>query len=62
MLVLLDNCQHLVQACAELVQVLLQDCPAVRVLATSREPLGVDGEVVWHVQPLDADTAQRARP
>jgi predicted ATPase/class 3 adenylate cyclase/DNA-binding CsgD family transcriptional regulator len=52
LLLLLDNCEHLVQACAEFVNVLLEHCPALRILATSREVLGVPGEVVWPVPPL----------
>jgi predicted ATPase/DNA-binding NarL/FixJ family response regulator/Tfp pilus assembly protein PilF len=52
MLLILDTCDHLVQACAELVQRLLAGCPGVRVIATSREPLRVRGEVIWRVPPL----------
>ncbi|MFE6712793.1 BTAD domain-containing putative transcriptional regulator [Streptomyces sp. NPDC057695] len=59
MLLVLDNCEHLVAAAAELVHVLLGRCPGVRVLATSREPLGVPGEVVRPLGPLPADTALR---
>ena len=51
-LLILDNCEHLVAACAELVDRLLRACPALRVLATSREPLGVPGETIWPVPPL----------
>ena len=46
-LVLLDNCEHLVDACAALVDHVLGACPGVRVLATSREALRVPGEHVW---------------
>jgi len=49
MLIVPDDCEHLVEACARLVDVLLGSCPGVRVLATSREPLNVAGEVVWRV-------------
>jgi predicted ATPase/DNA-binding SARP family transcriptional activator len=52
LLVVLDNCEHLVGACAGLAQRLLEAGPAVRVLATSRELLGVPGEAVWPVPPL----------
>jgi predicted ATPase/DNA-binding SARP family transcriptional activator len=52
LLLVLDNCEHLVEACAGLARRLLQAGPAVRVLATSREVLGVPGEVVWPVPPL----------
>ena len=49
---MLDNCEHLLDACAGLVGALLEACPHLRVLATSREPLGVAGEQVWRVPPL----------
>jgi predicted ATPase/DNA-binding CsgD family transcriptional regulator/transcriptional regulator with XRE-family HTH domain len=52
MLLVLDNCEHLVDACAELVDYLLRKCADLRVLATSREPLGVTGEVVWPLHSL----------
>src|SRR5271154_4467920 len=51
-LVVLDNCEHLPQAAAALAGDLLTACPALQVLATSREPLGVEGERTWHVPPL----------
>jgi non-specific serine/threonine protein kinase len=51
-LLLLDNCEHVVEACARLVAAVLQRCPEVRLLATSREPLGVPGEAAWRVPPL----------
>jgi len=53
LLLVLDNCEHLLDACAELAGVLLADCPGLRVLATSREPLGVPGEVSYPVPPLE---------
>ena len=52
LLLVLDNCEHLVGACAELCSTLLVGCAGVQVLATSREPLGVEGEQVWPVPPL----------
>lgn len=52
LLLVLDNCEHLIDACAELVETLLPACPGVRVLATSREPLKVAGEIAWSVPPL----------
>ena len=52
MLLVLDNCEQVVSACAELADALLRACPDLRVLATSREPLGVPGEVVRTVPPL----------
>ena len=51
-LVVLDNCEHLRSACAQLVVMLLQTCPGVTILATSREPLHVPGECIWLVPPL----------
>jgi predicted ATPase/DNA-binding CsgD family transcriptional regulator len=52
LLLLLDNCEHLVGACAELADALLRACPHLRILATSREVLGVAGETVYPVPPL----------
>ncbi|MDH2424311.1 BTAD domain-containing putative transcriptional regulator [Sphaerisporangium sp. TRM90804] len=57
-LVILDNCEHLLDAVARLADRILAECPSVRVLATSREPLGITGEVLWPVQPLDPDHAR----
>ncbi|MFD4672756.1 BTAD domain-containing putative transcriptional regulator [Lentzea sp. NPDC058450] len=58
-LVVLDNCEHVVDAAAALCVRLLAEAPDVRVLATSREPLGIPGEVVHPVAPLDLDHAVR---
>ncbi|HXT36766.1 MAG TPA: tetratricopeptide repeat protein, partial [Chloroflexota bacterium] len=52
LLLLLDNCEHLVEGCASLAATVLRCCPAVYVLATSRERLDVEGERVWPVPPL----------
>ena len=52
LLLVLDNCEHLLGACAALAQALLGAGPGVRVLATSRRPLGLAGEAVWWVPPL----------
>jgi predicted ATPase/class 3 adenylate cyclase/DNA-binding NarL/FixJ family response regulator len=58
MLLVLDNCEHLLDACAELAVALLGACPAVTLVATSREPIGVAGEVSWRVPSLSlADEA-----
>jgi non-specific serine/threonine protein kinase len=51
-LLVLDNCEHLVGACAALADALLRSSPDLTILATSREPLGVAGEVSWPVPPL----------
>src|SRR5262249_50788686 len=52
LLLVLDNCEHLIGACAELANRLLHAAPWLRVLATSREPLGIVGEVAWRVSTL----------
>jgi transcriptional regulator with XRE-family HTH domain len=52
LLVVLDNCEHLVEACAQLATRVLRLCPSVRILATSREPLAMVGEVTWKVVGL----------
>jgi non-specific serine/threonine protein kinase len=57
-LLLFDNCEHIVAACARLAATLLATCPGVRLLATSREPLGVTGEGVWVVPPLSLPPPQ----
>jgi predicted ATPase/class 3 adenylate cyclase/DNA-binding CsgD family transcriptional regulator len=71
MLVVLDNCEHLLDTTAELVVALLGAAPGLTVLATSREPIGVAGEVSWRVPSLSladeaielfVDRARRARP
>ena len=57
-LLVLDNCEHLVDACAVLADAVLSGCPRLRLLATSREPLHLAGEVVWRVPPLAIPTVQ----
>jgi predicted ATPase/class 3 adenylate cyclase/DNA-binding CsgD family transcriptional regulator len=58
MLLVVDNCEHLLDASAALVLALLEACPMVRLLATSREPIGVSGEATWRVPSLSlADEA-----
>jgi predicted ATPase/DNA-binding NarL/FixJ family response regulator len=52
MLLVLDNCEHLIGACTSLAEALLRHCPNLRVLATSREALGVSGEIIFSVPPL----------
>ena len=56
-LIVLDNCEHLLDAVAAVVDEILDGCPGVRILATSRESLSVTGERVWRVPMLDDDTA-----
>ena len=70
LLMLLDNCEHLVDGCAKFADLLVRSCPRVHVLGTSREPLGLPGERVYRVPPLslppigtklpDRDTALRS--
>src|SRR5829696_7694408 len=59
LLLVLDNCEHVVDASAELAAALLTTCAGVRILATSRELLGVAGETVWRLEPLGAEDAYR---
>ncbi|MBV9722871.1 MAG: LuxR family transcriptional regulator, partial [Mycobacterium sp.] len=70
-LVVLDNCEHLLDACAALIDALLSACPSLTLLTTSREPIGVPGEVSWRVPSLSLadqaielfiDRARHARP
>ncbi|OKH79853.1 transcriptional regulator [Mycobacterium sp. ST-F2] len=70
-LLLLDNCEHLLDSCGDLVMTLLAGCPQLTILATSREPIGLAGEVIWRVPSLGLedeavelflDRAQQARP
>ena len=51
-LIVVDNCEHVIDGIAALVQGLVDQCPAVHVLATSREPLGVEAEHVWRAPSL----------
>ena len=59
LLAVLDNCEHVLGAVAEFVAQLLVLLPRLTILATSREPLGIAGEVAWRVPALDAETATR---
>lgn len=59
LLLILDNCEHVIGAAAALAETLLTHCPGLTVLATSREPLGVPGESVRPVEPLPPDPAHR---
>jgi predicted ATPase len=61
MLLVLDNCEHVVEGVAELVDALLAACPHLKVLATSREPLYVSGEVNWAVCPLSLPSESEER-
>jgi len=59
LLLVLDNCEHLVEACAALAGALLAACPHLRILGTSREALRVDGEAVWPVPSLAVPPSPR---
>ena len=52
MLIVLDNCEHLIGACAKTADAILRHCPRVHLVATSREPLGIGGEAIYRVPPL----------
>ena len=58
LLLILDNCEHLLEATSRLVDKLLDSCPHLRIMATSREALGVEGEVRWLVPPLSVPEPQ----
>ena len=58
-LLVLDNCEHLIDACAHLADALLAHSPRLRIVATSREPLGITGESLFVVPPLGEDPAVR---
>src|SRR5207249_6345873 len=59
---ILDNCEHLIQACAMLVDTLLRACPELRVVATSRQSLHVSGETNWRVPSLVLPPAESPLP
>ena len=59
LLLVLDNCEHVIHECAELVHALLATCPGLTVLATSRESLDIAGETTWVVPPLNMPDANQ---
>ncbi|MGH4006590.1 MAG: LuxR C-terminal-related transcriptional regulator [Pseudonocardiaceae bacterium] len=61
-LVVLDNCEHLLSACAQFADVLLRGCASVTILATSRAPLGVPGEVTWRVPSMSLPAEPAREP
>lgn len=70
-LLLLDNCEHLLDICGDVITRLLSSCPRLTILTTSREPIAVSGEITWRVPSLSlqdeavalfTERAQRARP
>ena len=60
-LLIFDNCEHLLDACARLAETLLKNCPELKILATSRDILRLEGEAVYHVPPLTIPEGQTAR-
>ena len=56
--IVLDNCEHLIGACAKAADAMLRRCPRVRLLATSREPLGIAGEVIYRVPSLSLPSGE----
>ncbi|MEU6200961.1 LuxR C-terminal-related transcriptional regulator [Streptomyces sp. NPDC047061] len=62
LLIVMDNCEHVVDACATLLDGLLRRAPGLRVLATSRQPLGIPGEQVFVVPPLRAPDPNQEQP
>jgi predicted ATPase/DNA-binding SARP family transcriptional activator len=59
MLMILDNCEHLLDASAQIADTLLKNCPNLKILTTSREPLGITGEAQYHVPPLELPDLQQ---
>lgn len=57
LLLVMDNCEHLLDACTSLANYLLENCPGLRILATSRQALGIPGEVLWRVPSLEVPPA-----
>ena len=61
-LIVLDNCEHLIGACAKIADAILRRCPRVHLLATSREPLGIGGETIYRVPSLSLPGPGDGRP
>lgn len=62
LLIVLDNCEHVLAPIREVTEAVLRACPDIRIIATSREPLGVDGETVWPLAPLPLPGADETDP
>ena len=61
-LLVLDNCEHLIEPCAKLAEVMLRGCPRVQLISTSREPLGIAGEQIFRVPSLSLPPEDTAEP
>ena len=61
-LLILDNCEHIIDACARFVSHLLQTCPQLSLIVTSREALNIDGEVAWIIPSLQIPSIQSGSP
>lgn len=62
LLLVLDNCEHVIESVAQLAEAVVQGCPRTIILATSRELLRIDGECAYHVRPLDVPAAHLSTP
>jgi predicted ATPase len=61
-LIVLDNCEHLIGGCATTAEAIVRRCPRVHLLATSREPLGIGGEVIYRVPSLSLPGPEESDP
>jgi predicted ATPase/class 3 adenylate cyclase len=62
LLLVIDNCEHLIAGCAQVASALLRGCPQVKIIASSREALNVEGETIWGLQPLSLPDFFRDQP
>jgi predicted ATPase/class 3 adenylate cyclase len=61
LLLVLDNCEHLISACAQIASTLLRNCPQVKIITSSREPLSIEGETLWPVSALAVPDFSRSQ-
>jgi predicted ATPase/class 3 adenylate cyclase len=61
-LLFVDNCEHLIDACAQLIDTILRSCPGIHFLATSREALGIAGETSWPLPPMSIPDVEQTMP
>ncbi len=62
MFLVFDNCEHVIDACAQVIDAIVRSCPNTRVLTTSREPLGINGETIYRVPSLSLPRSDDASP